>query len=430
MDGRLNVVKEGCQGNEGSVPKADRFRGATGYFASSGRAVLGALGFGDGVGLSRPRFWLLPNFAGLTTNALSKLVVTLSSGAIIGGLAIWTGSDFAQARRDAEVKVSAAVVAISDVMHWSLVALRGLVEPAGAKIGDGGPDKLSSEGELADLTRFARYLPEMGELFVADNAGNVVAAVPTQLPFALNVSDREWFKALRDGRTEMYIGRALKGRAFHDLIFPVAVSIRGPNGAFLGAVEIRVGMAYLAHLSLSLGVGSSATVGLYRTSDGAVVGRSPMTDALLDESIATLPYFSTLTKSDTQSWVGWIQNGVEAHLVAARRLSNWPLIVSVSLPKPEIYAEEWRRLLWRSVAAAILLAGLSALTAFGARQAWREAMLMGELEHRVRNVLSVVGAVIDRSRVDSQSTNAVLSSLRGRIQSMADAARRAPALLT
>ena len=77
-------------------------------------------------------------------------------------------------------------------------------------------------------------------------------------------------------------------------------------------------------------------------------------------------------------------SGGEPQLVSARRLSHWPLIVSVSLSQNEIYAGAWRRLLWRSAFAAVTLAGLLALTALVASQARREAMLMGELEHRFK----------------------------------------------
>src|SRR5215831_10665368 len=93
-------------------------------------------------------------------------------------------------------------------------------------------------------------------------------------------------------------------------------------------------------------------------------------------------------------------------------LGNWPLIVSISLPKNEIYAGAWWRLLWRSAFAAVTLAGLLALTALVARQARQEAMLMGELEHRLKNVLAVVDAVINRASEESQSTTEFLSSLR------------------
>jgi two-component sensor histidine kinase len=212
----------------------------------------------------------------------------------------------------------------------------------------------------------------------------------------------------------------LKGRRFHDLIFPVAVALRGTDGAFFGAAEIRVEMDFFAHVSNGLGVESSATVGLYRTADGAVVARSPMTDAFLDESIAPLPYFSTLTTSGVESWLGWIQSGVETHLVAARRLKNWPLMVTVSLPRGEVYSAVWRPLFWRSATAALLVAVLLALALRVAQQSRREIFLMGELEHRVKNILAVVGVIIDRAREDCQTNCEILSSLRGRIQSMAE----------
>jgi two-component sensor histidine kinase len=225
---------------------------------------------------------------------------------------------------------------------------------------------------------------------------------------------------VHDETVGIYVGRALKSRAFHDLVFPIAGSIRGPEGAFVGAVNVQLEMGFLAHLFRSLDVGAGATVGLYRTTDGAVAARFPMSEALLDESIAALPYFSQLTRSNVQSWMGWIMSGGESQLVSARRLRNWPLIVSVSLPKNEIYADAWRRLLWRSVFAAATLAGLLGLTALVARQARREAMLMGELEHRFKNVLTVVDAIINRASEETQSTTDFLSSLRGRLQSIAD----------
>ena len=71
----------------------------------------------------------------------------------------------------------------------------------------------------------------------------------------------------------------------------------------MGAVEIQLGMGFLAHLFPNLDVGAGAAVGLYRTTDGAVAARFPMSEALLDESIATLPYFSELARSNIQSWI-------------------------------------------------------------------------------------------------------------------------------
>jgi len=98
--------------------------------------------------------------------------------------------------------------------------------------------------------------------------------------------------------------------------------------------------------------------------------------------------------------MGWTMSDGEAQLVSARRLSNWPLIVSVSLPKNEIYAGAW-------------LAGLVALTALVARQARREAMLMGELEHRLKNVLTANASHAVAMVVHELTTNAKSKPVEG-----------------
>jgi two-component sensor histidine kinase len=362
----------------------------------------------------------LRNNVNLTTNALSTVVLGLATTAIIAGLVIWTWSDFADARGDGEVRVSAAAAAMSDLARSSLATVDRVMESVVARINEIGLDGLASGSEEVRLRRFANSLPETGALLIFDKAGDAVAAAPLVLPASLHVGDREWFRAVQDETVGLYVGRALKSQAFHDLVFPIAGSIRGPEGSFMGAVDIQLGMGFLEHLFRSLHVGAGAAVGLYRTTDGAIAARFPMSEARLDESIATLPYFSELARSDIKSWMGWIMSGGKSQLVSARHLSNWPLIVSVSLPKNEIFADAWRRLFWRSAFAAVTLAGLLALTALVARQARQEAMLTGELEHRFKNVLSVVDAVIDRASEETQSTADFLSSLRGRLQSIAD----------
>jgi len=362
----------------------------------------------------------LRNNVNLTTNALSRVVLGLASTAIIAGLVIWTWFDFADARGDGEARVSAAAAAMSDLARSSMATIDRVIESVVDRINEVGLGGYASGSEEVRLRRFANSLPETGALLIFDKAGDAVAAAPLVLPARLNVGDREWFRAMQDERVGFYVGRAQKSRVSGDLIFPTAGSIRGPEGSFMGAVAVRLEMGFLAHLFHSLDVGAGATVGLYRTTDGAVAARFPMSEVLLDESIATLPYFAEVAGSNVQSWMGWITSGGGSQLVSAHRLSNWPLIVSVSLPKNDIYAGAWWRLLWRSAIAGVTLAGLWALTALVARQARRETMLMGELEHRFKNVLSVVDAVIDRASEETQSTADFLSSLRGRLQSIAD----------
>jgi two-component sensor histidine kinase len=363
--------------------------------------------------------WRL-NYARLTTDALSRIGLVLATTAILAGLAVWTWADFADAYGDAQAKTSAAAVAVDELASRSLMAIDVVLETVVARVAEQGLDKLRSEPERERLRRMASRLPETGALFVVDKVGDVIADTASY-PFAVNVSDREWFSILRDGKEEVYVGRALKGRSVHSLFFPVARSIRGLDGTFIGAAQVGIAVTYIAHLFRDLDVGFGAHLGLYGARDGAVVARYPMTETLLDESVAALPPFSQLTKSQTQSWTGWTRERGQEHFVSARRLKGWPLIVTASLPRHAVYAAAWTRLLWRTGVAAMTITGLFLLTVLAVRQARREALLMGELEHRVKNMLALVAAVIERAREDSASNEDFVSSLRGRIKSMADA---------
>jgi hypothetical protein len=189
----------------------------------------------------------------------------------------------------------------------------------------------------------ARRLPETGAIFIADKSGEVVAATASYTSL-VSVSDREWFRLLRDGAAEFHVGRALKGRAVHRLFFPVARSIRAADGSFIGAAQVGVEVTYIAHLFRDLDVGAGAQLGLYAVRDGAVVARYPMTEALLGETVAQLPYFTTLAAAQSQSWTGWTNEGSQMQLMSVRALNSWPLLVRASLPKSEVYAGAWRRL--------------------------------------------------------------------------------------
>ena len=360
------------------------------------------------------------NYVKLTTEALSRIEFVLAATSIIVGLIFWTRTDFAEARRNAETKVSAAALAMEELARSSLLAIAGVLESVASRVAEQGLDNLGSHSEQERLRRIASRLPETGVVFIADKSGNVVAATESY-PLPVSVSDREWFRILRDGTAEFHVGRALKGRTVHNLFFPVARAIRAADGLFIGAAQVGVEVTYIANLFRDLAVGAEAQLGLYRVRDGAVIARYPMTEALLGETLATLPYFPGLVASRDQSWTGWTNNRGRTELVAARALCGWGLIVSASLPKRALYSGAWSRLFWRSLVAAGMIAMFLLLTALAVRQARREASLMAELEHRVKNILAVVSAVVERTREDTRSKEEFVSSLRGRIHSMAGA---------
>jgi two-component sensor histidine kinase len=366
----------------------------------------------------------LLSYVRLTTDALSRIEFVLATMAIVAGLAFWTWADFTDAHREAEDKVSSAALAVEELVRHSFLAIDVVLEAVATRSAEQGLDKFQSELEMDRLKRIAARLPETGAVFVVDRVGNVVAGTASYAPLT-NVGDRAWFRAMQDGKTEVYVGRALKGRASHTYFFPVARPIRGSNDDFIGAAQVGVEVTYFAHLFRSLDVGRGAHLGLYRTEDGELVARYPHNPNLLDETVAALPYFRVLATSQTNSWTGWTRAGwprnraIEQQLVSARRLDGWPLIVVASLPSSQVYASTWAHVMWRSAIATLLIAVLLMLTTLAVRQARREASLMGELQHRVKNMLAVVAAVAERAHDGAQSSEEFMSSLRGRLQSMA-----------
>jgi len=352
-----------------------------------------------------------------TTRALSRIQFVLATTTIVAVLAFWTWTDFAEVEGDAEAKASVASLAVNELAGRSLLAIDVVLESAATRLSEHDLDKLGSDLEGNYLRQIASRLPETAALFIVDNAGNVVAGT-APYPSQVNLSDREWFRNLQDGTAEVFIGRALKGRAVHNLFFPVARSIRGADGTFLGAVQVGVETTYIASLIHNLNIGHGTHLGLYETNGGEVVARYPMSEALLVETVAMAPYFPVLAKSQAQTWIGWIHNGQD-ELVSARRLNGWPLISTAGLYKDEVYFGAWTRLLWRSVIATLIFTAFLTLNALVLRQSRREAVLVGELEHRGRNMLSAVAALIDRARESSKSSEEFASSIQGRIWSMA-----------
>src|SRR5262249_58965474 len=154
-------------------------------------------------------------------------------------------------------------------------------------------DALCEQAERETLRRVARRLVATGAFYVANSRGDIVAAVPS-FPSPINVSDRAWFKNLKDEKVGPQVGpafrswrdqkveppmrRGVEGQTGHGLFFPVVRSIRGSDGAFIGGVKVGVGVPYFARIFGSLDVGfrsldvrPDAKLGDYRTKDGAIV---------------------------------------------------------------------------------------------------------------------------------------------------------------
>ena len=102
-------------------------------------------------------------------------------------------------RSSAETIVSSTAMAMDTVASNSLQAVDGVLESTLDSIDGGGIAKLASQSGREKLERFVRRLPGTGAIYIVDNGGNVVVAVPP-LSNPINVSGREL--SLKDERVE------------------------------------------------------------------------------------------------------------------------------------------------------------------------------------------------------------------------------------
>jgi PAS domain S-box-containing protein len=292
-------------------------------------------------------------------------------------LAWMTWLDFDDARRDAETRIAAAAMVAKGHAMRSISAIDGVLASVVDLIDRDGLETLRTPTQWRRLQHIAARLPEPGELFVYDHAGDRLAAATANPVPATNVSDRGWFASLKTSAGEIEVGRAFKHRADDRLIFPLVRGLRAADGSFNGGVLVVVGVDYIAQLFRNLELGPGAHLGLHRASDGVVIARYPMTEAMLNETVASRPFFSALKKAP--QWLGWEERNGEERLVSAQLMKDAPIIASVSIPKGDVYAGAWSRLPGRTLAASTIWAALFALTSVAVRKARQEAGFRDQL---------------------------------------------------
>ena len=151
----------------------------------------------------------LLNYVQLPAKTLCKFGLALALTIIVAVLALWTWSDFSDVRSDAETIVATTALTMGELTRDSLQAVDGVLESLVARIEEKGVDNLGSEAERENLNRIARRLPVTGAFYVANSTGDIVAAVPS-FPSPINVSDRAWFKNLKDEKVGPQVGPAFR----------------------------------------------------------------------------------------------------------------------------------------------------------------------------------------------------------------------------
>ena len=244
---------------------------------------------------------------------------------------------------------------------------------------------------LAGQLRSARA-PQLRALALIDARGDLVAFTEQFPPPAVNYSDRDYFRAQRDGPSApLFIGAPGVGRALQGVpVVPLSKRIDGPGGTFAGTVAAAVPVAYFLDLYGGLKLGPGSTVGLYRR-DGVLLASFPADEQAAGRSFADSPLFGALPPAGSAA----VLHEPGGNVVGVRALADYPLVVAAAAPEAQVLAA-WRRDAWTFGAIGALAAAFVVGLAIAVeRRLAADARLRGEVREGTARLEAVVQSAMD-----------------------------------
>ncbi len=246
---------------------------------------------------------------------------------------------------------------------------------------------IAREQELHDrLGAMIAGFPQVTAVIVVGRSGQPLAA-SSRYPVDRNVnlSDREYFRTLRDSHLPFYIGGIVLGRITGADVFSVA-SRRGddPN-RFSGVILLGVPPSYFSNFDRDMFGGSTDYNASLVRDDGTLLasypemvrpGQQTVRDAVLVEAITRQPQAGLVR--------GHTATDDADRLIAYRRLATYPVYITVGRQWGSI-VEEWRDLMASHLVFGIpATLGLLALSLLAMRQARRQSDTLATLQAEVR----------------------------------------------
>ncbi|MGZ9196963.1 MAG: PAS domain S-box protein, partial [Candidatus Deferrimicrobiaceae bacterium] len=191
------------------------------------------------------------------------------------------------------------------------------------------------------LVKICNVYPQVQAIWLADASG-VVRNASQALPASpVRIDDRDYFRALREADSDIFIGQLVSGRLMKGLNFNVARRREGKTAAFDGVVVITVTPEYFSQFWNKVARHSDFSASLIR-SDGRHLARAPFLDPNVLSTSPSSSFMQAIRRGEQGAYVGVSSTDAKKRVYAVRKVGNYNVYMVYGVDT-KVILREWRK---------------------------------------------------------------------------------------
>ena len=217
--------------------------------------------------------------------------------------------------------------------------------------------------KLRDAILFdnSSHAPQYGSILVLDEQGKLKLSSTARLAPNHDFSERDFFKMHRDNPD---LGIRLSPPHYQtqnsEQLLVLSRRINYPDGRFAGVVAGALRLRYVEQLFHGIKVDEGAWITLMMT-DGTIVSRSPHNSGDVGRNISKAPVLDHFVHARAGKFEAASLASADIRLFVYKQVGDFPLLISVSMPKAAVLVEWWHKALVISVLVACFIVVVGAI---------------------------------------------------------------------